>query len=97
MAYEKAAHFYDLFDAKENIEFFFHYASEAGEILDIGAGSGGIHLPPHSRLWRDLETNADTSEDTSQNHHDFYCEKDSSTVYGRIYDACTETPLVVGE
>jgi len=38
-------------------------------------------------------TNADASEETSQNHHNFYCEKDNSTVYGRIYDACTETPL----
>lgn len=37
MGYEKTAHLYDLFDTKENIEFFFHYASEAGEVLDIGA------------------------------------------------------------
>jgi len=40
-----------------------------------------------------MNPNADTSEDTLQNHHNFYGKKDSSTVYGRIYDACTETPL----
>jgi len=45
MGYEKAAHLYDLFDTKENIEFFFHYASEAGEVLDIGAGTGRIAIP----------------------------------------------------
>ena len=45
MGYEKAAHLYDLFDSKENIEFFYHYASEAGEILDIGAGTGRIAVP----------------------------------------------------
>ncbi|MGB2696593.1 MAG: class I SAM-dependent methyltransferase [Candidatus Zixiibacteriota bacterium] len=45
MGYEKAAHLYDLFDTKENIEFFYHYASEAGEILDIGAGTGRIAIP----------------------------------------------------
>jgi SAM-dependent methyltransferase len=43
--YEKAAHLYDLFDQKENIEFFFHFASQAGEILDIGAGTGRIAIP----------------------------------------------------
>jgi len=40
--YEKCAHLYDLFDKKENIEFFLHYGLEAGEILDIGAGTGRI-------------------------------------------------------
>lgn len=45
MGYEKSAHLYDLFDTKENIEFFFHYAKEAGEILDIGAGTGRIAIP----------------------------------------------------
>lgn len=45
MGYEKAAHLYDLFDTKENIEFFYHYAKEAGEILDIGAGTGRIAIP----------------------------------------------------
>lgn len=45
--YEKCAHLYHLFDAKENIEFFFHYASEAGQILDIGAGTGCIVIPPY--------------------------------------------------
>ena len=29
--YEKRAHLYDLFDNKENKEFFFRYGSEAGE------------------------------------------------------------------
>lgn len=43
--YEKCAHLYDLFDTKENIEFFYHYASETGEILDIGAGTGRIAIP----------------------------------------------------
>jgi len=43
--YEKSAHFYDLFDSKDNIDFFSHYAEESGEILDIGAGSGRIALP----------------------------------------------------
>lgn len=43
--YEKCAHLYDLFDNKENIEFFYHYASQAGEILDIGAGTGRIAVP----------------------------------------------------
>lgn len=45
MGYEKAAHLYDIFDTKENIEFFYHYASESGEILDIGAGTGRIAIP----------------------------------------------------
>jgi len=38
--YEKCAHLYDLFDTKENVEFFLHYASQMGEILDICAGTG---------------------------------------------------------
>ena len=37
--YEQAAHLYDLFDAKDNIDFFGHYAAQAGEILDFGASS----------------------------------------------------------
>jgi len=43
--YEKVAHLYDLFDKKKNIEFFYQYAREAGEILDIGAGTGRIAIP----------------------------------------------------
>jgi len=43
--YEKCAYLYDLFDTKENTEFFLHYASEAGEVLDIGAGTGRIAVP----------------------------------------------------
>jgi hypothetical protein len=40
--YEKCAHLYDLFDTKENVGFFLRYGSEAGEVLDIGAGTGRI-------------------------------------------------------
>jgi len=43
--YEQAAHLYDLFDRKANVEFFAHYALTAGEILDIGAGTGRIAIP----------------------------------------------------
>jgi methylation protein MtfA len=43
--YEQSAHLYDRFDTKENIAFFHHYAAEAGEILDVGAGTGRIALP----------------------------------------------------
>lgn len=43
--YEWSAHLYDLFDRKENVEFFYRYAAEAGEILDIGAGTGRIAIP----------------------------------------------------
>lgn len=43
--YEKAAHLYDMFDRKKNIEFFLHYGLEAGEILDVGAGTGRIAIP----------------------------------------------------
>jgi SAM-dependent methyltransferase len=44
-SYGKTAHLYDLFDQKENIEFFHYYASQAGEVLDIGAGTGRIAIP----------------------------------------------------
>jgi SAM-dependent methyltransferase len=43
--YEGSAQLYDLFDEKPNIEFFYHYAAQPGEILDIGAGTGRIALP----------------------------------------------------
>ncbi len=43
--YEKSAHLYDLFDDKNNIPFFLHYGRAAGEILDIGAGTGRIAIP----------------------------------------------------
>ena len=43
--YEKTAHLYDLFDMKENIEFFYNYASQVDEILDIGAGTGRLAIP----------------------------------------------------
>jgi SAM-dependent methyltransferase len=43
--YERSAHLYDLFDAKPNVAFFGGYAQEAGENLDIGAGTGRIAIP----------------------------------------------------
>jgi SAM-dependent methyltransferase len=43
--YEKSAHLYDLFDTKDNVPFFLHYGRAAGEILDIGAGTGRIAIP----------------------------------------------------
>lgn len=43
--YEKAAHLYDIFDTKDNIDFFYQYGKEAGVILDIGAGTGRIAVP----------------------------------------------------
>jgi SAM-dependent methyltransferase len=43
--YENAAHLYDLFDTKNNVDFFLHYALEAGKILDVGAGTGRIAIP----------------------------------------------------
>jgi SAM-dependent methyltransferase len=43
--YEKSAHLYDRFDTKDNIPFFLHYGRAAGEILDIGAGTGRIAIP----------------------------------------------------
>ena len=43
MGYEKVAPLYDLFDTKENIEFFSHYASEAGEeTVPLSPAYGGI-------------------------------------------------------
>jgi SAM-dependent methyltransferase len=46
MGYEISAHLYDLFDRKENLDFFLHFESRAGSVLDIGAGTGriAIHL-----------------------------------------------------
>lgn len=43
--YERSAHLYDLFDRKENVDFFYHYATQTGEILDVGAGTGRIAIP----------------------------------------------------
>jgi SAM-dependent methyltransferase len=43
--YERVAHLYDLFDTKENVDFFHHYAAQVEEILDIGAGTGRIAIP----------------------------------------------------
>jgi SAM-dependent methyltransferase len=43
--YEKCAHFYDLFADERSIEFFCRYGDKAGEILDIGTGTGRIALP----------------------------------------------------
>ena len=50
MSCEKAGHIYDLFDTKENIEYFFRYASEAGEENErpLSPAAGGIFdlVPP---------------------------------------------------
>ncbi len=43
--YEKVAHLYDLFDNKDNIDFFYRYAKVHSAILDIGAGTGRIAIP----------------------------------------------------
>jgi len=43
--YEKSAHLYDLFDSKENVEFFLSYAADCDQILDVGAGTGRIAIP----------------------------------------------------
>ncbi len=43
--YERSAHLYDLFDSKPNVGFFYRYAAQAGEVLDIGAGTGRIAIP----------------------------------------------------
>jgi SAM-dependent methyltransferase len=43
--YERSAHLYDLFDRKENVDFFCRYAAQVGEILDVGAGTGRIAIP----------------------------------------------------
>ncbi len=43
--YELSAQFYDLFDSKKNINYFYFFASQAGEALDIGAGTGRIAVP----------------------------------------------------
>lgn len=42
--YERAAHLYDLFDQKENIDFFFYYADGVDDVLDIGAGTGRVAI-----------------------------------------------------
>jgi len=44
-SYGKSAHLYDLFDRKENVEFFYRYGARAGEVLDVGAGTGRIAIP----------------------------------------------------
>lgn len=51
-SYEKSAFLYDLFDQKPNISFFSRYASGAGEILDIGAGTGRVALPLAEKVCR---------------------------------------------
>jgi SAM-dependent methyltransferase len=43
--YEKSAQLYDLFDQKENVGFFSHYATPGEVVLDVGAGTGRIALP----------------------------------------------------
>jgi len=43
--YEKSAKYYDLFDDKQNIQFFVEFAKQYDSILDIGAGTGRIAIP----------------------------------------------------
>jgi SAM-dependent methyltransferase len=43
--YESSAHLYDLFDHKENLEFFYERAAAFGEVIDVGAGTGRIAIP----------------------------------------------------
>jgi FkbM family methyltransferase len=43
--YEQSARFYDLFDRKANLEFFYHYAARGQAALDVGAGTGRIAIP----------------------------------------------------
>jgi SAM-dependent methyltransferase len=43
--YAKVAHLYDIFDTKENVDFFLGYAERAGCILDVGAGTGRVAIP----------------------------------------------------
>jgi SAM-dependent methyltransferase len=53
-SYGRSAHLYDLFDDKDNVELFHHYGSLAGEMLDVGAGTGRIAIPLAEsgvRLW----------------------------------------------
>lgn len=47
--YDRAAVYYDLFDTKDNIDFFYQYAQSAGIIADIGAGTGRIAVPLAAR------------------------------------------------
>jgi len=47
--YAKVARLYDIFDTKENIDFFLDYATEDGDILDVGAGTGRIAVPMAER------------------------------------------------
>jgi SAM-dependent methyltransferase len=53
-SYSKSAHLYDLFDNKDNVDLFHHYASLARDMLDVGAGTGRIAIPLAERgvrLW----------------------------------------------
>lgn len=43
--YEAAAPFYDLFERKNNLDFFGEYAALGAEALDIGAGTGRLAIP----------------------------------------------------
>jgi SAM-dependent methyltransferase len=45
VSYKKSAQYYDLFDHKNKIEFFYQYASRVSEALDVGAGTGRIAIP----------------------------------------------------
>ncbi len=43
--YEKSAHLYDLLDQKYKAEFLWPYGRRLGEVLDAGAGIGGLAIP----------------------------------------------------
>jgi ubiquinone/menaquinone biosynthesis C-methylase UbiE len=47
--YERVAHLYDFFASSENMDFFVACGVEAGEIMDIGAGTGRIAIPMAER------------------------------------------------
>lgn len=43
--YERSAHLYDIFDDKENIDFFKSYTEGVDKVLDVGARTGRIAIP----------------------------------------------------
>ncbi|MBN2379388.1 class I SAM-dependent methyltransferase [candidate division WOR-3 bacterium] len=45
IGYERTAHLYDLFGLKPNVDFYYHYARESGEAVDVGSGTGLVAIP----------------------------------------------------